>query len=348
MLMRRVSAKEKFNNGPVRAALVAGVASAVAVGSLSGVGPANGTCIGISGINIGSGCASTFGNFALGLGEGTVANSSGGFLNGAIAVGTNVAALAGDPFNTGTFSVANLALNLGSAEDRFTGPFPLSDETAQSVVLAGPGVLNLGANLGGAANSGAGGGVGKQPMQIVAAGFGSSALNFIGNRNRLTSTGILANSTVLGGIAPGANGSDNTVTSEGPLSVAFVRQGIFSEPCELGPCGNVVKATGFGAIAGALNTVGRNVLQNGFGINIATPGNDTGAATTLASAKFAPTTFAGGSSNQSGNQQSGSLTKGSKQFSSSLKNLSDGVKNALSGLGKKKQTSKPDNTDGAE
>ena len=161
MLMRRVSTKDKVNNGLVRAALVAGVASAVAVGSLSGVGPANGTCIGISGINIGSGFASTFGNFALGLGEGTVANSSGGFLNGAIAVGTNVAALAGDPFNTGTFSVANLALNLGSAEDRFTGPFPLSDETAQSVVLAGPGVLNLGANLGGAANSGAGGGVGN-------------------------------------------------------------------------------------------------------------------------------------------------------------------------------------------
>src|SRR3954462_5098159 len=193
MLMRRVSAKDKVNNGLVRAALVAGVASAVAMGSLSGVGPASGTCIGFSGFdfNLGGGgsCTSTFGNFALGLGEGTVANSSGGFLNGAIAVGTNVAALAGDPFNTGTFSVANLALNLGSAEDPFTGPFPLSDETAQSLVLAGPGVLNLGANLGGAANSGACGGVGKQPMQIVAAGFGSSALNFIGNRNRLTSTG---------------------------------------------------------------------------------------------------------------------------------------------------------------
>src|SRR4029079_11746762 len=74
MLMRRVSAKEKFNNGPVRAALVAGVASAVAVGSLSGVGPASGTCIGFSGFDFnlggGGGCTSTFGNFALGLGEG--------------------------------------------------------------------------------------------------------------------------------------------------------------------------------------------------------------------------------------------------------------------------------------
>src|SRR3954468_12528199 len=144
MLMRRVSAKDKVNNGLVRAALVAGVASAVAMGSLSGVGPASGTCIGFSGFdfNLGGGgsCTSTFGNFALGLGEGTVANSSGGFLNGAIAVGTNVAALAGDPFNTGTFSVANLALNLGGADNpwnlatnRPTGP-------AFNVVSAGPGV----------------------------------------------------------------------------------------------------------------------------------------------------------------------------------------------------------------
>src|SRR4051812_22235605 len=95
MLMRRVSAKDKVNNGLVRAALVAGVASAVAMGSLCGVGPANGTCIGISGINIGTGCTSTLGNFALGLGTGTVANSSSGFLNGAIAVGTNIKAIAG-------------------------------------------------------------------------------------------------------------------------------------------------------------------------------------------------------------------------------------------------------------
>ncbi len=152
MLMRRVSAKDKVNNGLLRAALVAGVASAVAVGSLGGVGPANGTCIGISGINIGSGCTSTFGNFALGLGEGTVANSSGGFLNGAIAIGTNVAANSG-ALGTDMLSVANLALNLGSAVD------PLDPETglptgvgAVNVVNAGAGFLNLGANLGGNTN----------------------------------------------------------------------------------------------------------------------------------------------------------------------------------------------------
>ena len=105
------------------------------------------------------------------------------------------------------------------------------------------------------------------------------------------------------------------------MSVAFVRQGLFSEECLQGPCGNTVTASGFGAIAGALNTVHRVVEQTGFGINIATPGNDVGstAAPLAARNSFAPTTFAGGSSNKSGNQLSGSLTKGSKQFSSSLR-----------------------------
>ncbi len=92
------------------------------------------------------------------------------------------------------------------------------------------------------------------------------------------------------------------------------------------------------------------VVQQGPGITLRTPFDpNTGGstATTLASAnKFTPTTFAGGSSNKSGSQLSGSLTKSSKQFSSSLKKVSDGVKNAVSGLGKKKQTNKPDKTDG--
>ena len=57
---------------------------------------------------------------------------------------------------------------------------------------------------------------------------------------------------------------------------------------------------------------------------------------------FAPTTFANGSSNGSGGgQPSASLTKGGKQFGSSLKKLSDGVKNALGSFGKKKQNSEP-------
>jgi hypothetical protein len=278
MLMRQVSSKSKVSNGVLRAAMVTGVVSGVAAASLSGAGPVSATCIGISGINIGNGCNSTLGTFALGLGPGTLADASGGFLNGAIAIGTNVAAFA----EGSGFSVANLAVNVGSADTAInpaTGiPTP---GTAYSRVTAGAGFLNLGLNLGGAAN--AGGGDGPRPIDISASGVGSSVINAIGaNRNTLRSQGLLANTTVIGTLFPGPNGSDNTVTSTGPLSVAFVRQGIFSEPLDLcdPSCGNTVTSGPF-SIAGAFNTVKRIVEQNGFGINIATPFNDVGTTTNL-------------------------------------------------------------------
>ena len=194
-------------------------------------------------------------------------------------------------------------------------------------------MLNLGANfLGSAGESG----VGAFPMEIKASGVASSALNFIGNRNSLTSSGVLANSTVVGNFFGFPNGSDNTVTSTGPVSVAFVRQGLFSEPCSASRCGNTV-ASGPFSIAGAFNTIDRIVTaEPGNRINIAFPFNNNG---TTASTFAAPTTFANGSSNGSGG--GAALTKSSKQFSSSLKKLSDGVKNALGGLGKKKQDSEP-------
>lgn len=275
MLMRQVSSKSKVSNGILRAAMVSGVVSGVAAASLTGAGPVNATCIGISGINIGNGCNSTLGTFALGLGPGTLADASGGFLNGAIAIGTNVAAFA----EGSGFSVANLAINAGNADDPIdpTTGIPGAN-TAFSRVTAGAGFLNLGLNLGGNASSTP---EGPTPMDIRASGIASSALNFIGNRNKLTSTGVLANSTVLGGIGF-PNGSDNTVTSTGPVSVAFVRQGIFSETCFQGNlCGNTVTSGPF-SIAGAFNTVERIVTAGpGNRINIAFPFDDNGTMTNL-------------------------------------------------------------------
>ena len=125
MLMRKVSSKDKIPNGLLRTAVASGVAVGLATASLGGIGTASGTCIGISGINIGEGCDSSFGNFALGLGEGTVAVARDGFINGAIAIGTNVGAFAGVPEG---ISVANIALNLGSAEV----PFSLNPDTGAS------------------------------------------------------------------------------------------------------------------------------------------------------------------------------------------------------------------------
>lgn len=49
--------------------LVGAVASGLAVAAMSTPAPAHAWCVGISGLDIGGGCSSTLGNFALGLGR---------------------------------------------------------------------------------------------------------------------------------------------------------------------------------------------------------------------------------------------------------------------------------------
>ena len=160
-------------------------------GVTAGVPNADATCIGIFGISINDGsgghCSSTLFSFALGLGPGTTA-TAGGNLNAAIAVGTNVEAVAGD----GILDSLNLALNFGNATDGAT-----------STVTAGGGMLpdnfNLAANLGGNANTG--GGIGFSDMNISAGdGFWNVALNVGGNRNTIRAAdGFLNFATNVGG-----------------------------------------------------------------------------------------------------------------------------------------------------
>ena len=108
-----------------------GLASGLVAASLGGVPTASATCIGISGINInlggGGGCTSTFGNFALGIGPGTIANATGD-LTSAIATGTGTRAdsagfgslaYAG---GLGSEAFANGILNLAVAGLGFEGP----------------------------------------------------------------------------------------------------------------------------------------------------------------------------------------------------------------------------------
>jgi hypothetical protein len=353
MLMRRVTAKEKVDNGVVRAALVAGVASAVAVGSLSGVGPASGTCIGISGIDIGDGCTSSFGNFALGLGEGTVANSSSGFFNSAIAIGTNINAIAGIE----SLDFFNFAFNSGSASDGAT-----------STVTAGNGGFNLASNLGGSANAGAGGNVGPQNMEIFAGdGSDNVAINIIGNRNRITAGGGILNfATNVGGFGglgdPNTeipNGSDNDITTTGGFSWASNSQTGLGETCPQGPCGNTVSATGPFSLVVAAGVV-RRIVAGGPGITLANsfnsanfPPRTTWPPNTLAaqrntsrpSPNFTPGLNSTSNLRNAKSSGGSALTSVSKQFNSSLKKLSAGVEKALGSVGKKKQNTEPKNSD---
>jgi hypothetical protein len=223
------------------------VASGLVAASLSGVEAptANAWCVGISGINLGGGCTSTFGNFAFGLGPTAQANSNGvsvaialgdavadstgiltaalsagegtatfaqGIADVAIAAGTNVFAQAGNR----TADFLNFAMNFGNAVsgiDPITGN-PLGPSV--NVVDVGFGGLNLAANLGGNANSQNGiffdsvvlaGGSAANP-----GGFGNVALNVIGNRNVVEAFGGLLNIAAnMGNLFTFPNGSDSTV-----------------------------------------------------------------------------------------------------------------------------------------
>ena len=137
MLMRKVSSKDRIPNGLLRTAAASGAAVALAAASLGGIGTASGTCIGISGIDIGDGCTTTFGNYALGLGDGTVATATNGFINGAIAIGTNINAIAG----TRPLDFLNFAFNSGNATDGATSTVTaggLAASTSRPILAATP------------------------------------------------------------------------------------------------------------------------------------------------------------------------------------------------------------------
>jgi hypothetical protein len=274
MLMRRVSAKDKISSGLLRGAVVSGVAAGMVAASLGGVPTSNATCLGIFGISINDGsgghCSSSLFGFALGLGPGTSASAD-GFFNAAISVGTNVESIAGQGLD-----FLNVAANFGNATDG-----------AASLVEADFGAFNIAANLGGNASS-----LHGEPIDMTVfaggtegnLGFGTAAINIIGNRNDVEAIGTLNAAINWGGVGF-PNGSDSIVTAgdlEVPsfLGLAYNRQGPFTDQTCPSDCGNTVKATGPLALAAAINVVRRDAIQEGFGITIATQGNETGTAVT--------------------------------------------------------------------
>lgn len=263
-----------------RAGIVGAVASAMAVGAFGATAPAHAWCVGISGINIGGGCSSTLGNFALGLGPNAVASSS-GFITGAIAFGDAFAASAGtltaawaggtgsESYTDGFFNwavaqgtnasavagrqnsdFANFAFNFGNAVEPWLGGE--NEELGTSNVDASYGSFNLAANLGGNANAVEGT---TKDLRVWAGGlegeenFGSAALNLFGNRNDVQAFGSGVATIAVGNPFGFPNGSDSIVRvgdfvegiSGGSLSLAFnIQPPFITEECDTGQCGNTV------------------------------------------------------------------------------------------------------------
>jgi len=288
--------KNKFASGLLCGAVASGV---VAAASLGGVGTANATCVSFSGFSLGTGCTSSLGGFAIGIGDGTEATAN-GLLNFAIATGANTfatsvgalsLALAG---GSGSQASTNGTLNLAVGGIGFPGALGIgtnvtaqagsegggdfgnvavnlghADELGQSGVFAGGspigrGVLNLAVNLGGNADE-------NGDLSMTASGIGNSAINVSGNRNQVVALGILSNATNLGNPFFFPNGSDNIVIAGdlaepagALLSVAFNVNGV----------NNTVNAFGPLSIAGALIVSDQEpITKEGPGITVRTPLN---------------------------------------------------------------------------
>ncbi len=345
---RTVISKANLARGAAASGLTAGLVAA----TLTGTGTANAWCVGLSGIDIGSGCASTLGNFALGLGANTVAHSN-GLITGAIAFGNDALAdstgiftaawgggAGSHAYTNGSFAwavaqgtgvyaqagldgadIANFAFNFGDTADGATSSVRAGGD--------GPGWFNLAANLGGNAN--AGGGSGPEDVDIFAGeGAGNLAFNAGGNRNRvyagdgfLNLSGTLGN--VVNSVAP--NGSDNDVSAKGNLTLAFSYQPPFiTEPCTVGPCGNTVSAGPNLALAAAIGLVSRTVEQSGSGIEIRTPLNPPSSSTSVLASnstrKIRPS--ANFSTTRSSNKAA--LRAGRAQVEAALRTVDDQVK----------------------
>jgi hypothetical protein len=102
------------------------VSGALAVGALSQAPEANATCLSVSGLTIGKGCTSTFGDMAVAIGSGATASATGGLFGDAFALGNSASA-------TATNAVLGVAFAVG--------PFALTNITgvATAAVALGPG-----------------------------------------------------------------------------------------------------------------------------------------------------------------------------------------------------------------
>jgi len=242
--------KNKFAGG----ALLGAVASSLAAGA----GTAHATCASISGIGNGGGCTSTPTSFAIGIGPNTTASAQGLF-TGAIAIGPAIGfGTAATSTGALSLSLANgqgakattqgnlaLAVAVGDNLHANAGATPADNlNVAVNIVqgeLAGKvlansvdatGQGNFAANIGGLSDPAA-----ARVNQVRAVGVGNAAFNLGGKGNDVFAGDFGKASTL--GVAFNVLGNDNAVRAFGPL-----------------------------AVAGVIGQDGKNVLQDGPGINL--------------------------------------------------------------------------------
>ena len=222
-----------------RALLGALVSGALATGAIGGAAPAEASCFSMFGIGNGNGCTSTLTTYAIGIGDGAVANAPTLF-GGALAIGKNAnastvtigtsafnfATAIGDNANAsgyvslfgvalqlgegtaGTFGVGNIAIGVGEG---------LGNQAAVS------GVFGIALQLGRGTTNTIGSlsaGVGISPFTAGSpvtstTGFGTLALNLLGGASEGGTARVESNGFF--NLAANILGRDNVVTANGPV-----------------------------------------------------------------------------------------------------------------------------------
>jgi hypothetical protein len=223
---------------------------ALAAGTLGGSPTANATCISAFGLNNGNGCNSNLTSYAIAIGPGAVADSSGGVFSGAFAVGSNAQASVG----ASAFIFAT-ALGNDAKSSTLGSLFGFNTQVGRGEASTITGALNLvlGISLDGStANTTGAIGLGNIAMQI-----GPGITSTMGALNLAVSTGVGSSGSNSAGII----GLGNIVLQLGPGKAGTI--GSLNLALGVGHRGSVETA-GLGNIA--LDFLGRegNVAASGI------------------------------------------------------------------------------------
>jgi hypothetical protein len=249
---RTLTSRQKLVGGAVL-----GVVASLAVTALGSAATADATCLSISGINLGHGCTSTMGSFAVGLGPNTTASAT-GLLSIAIADGrTNTGAQTTDSDSEGNLAIA---LAVGA------------DSHARSI-----GTLDIAAAVG----NGTTGFAGLQPQDFANLAIDLTPNNTPAQLSEALAAAIVNGQAGFGNVALNRFGPGSALESQGALNLTINLGGTTSHVRAAG-VGNVattVKGTGnhVSAIAGSgLTTPGLSLAFNLFGRNNTVTAGDTG------------------------------------------------------------------------
>jgi hypothetical protein len=267
-----------------RALLGVLISGALATGAIGGAAPAEASCFSMFGIGNGNGCTSTLTTYAIGIGDGAVANAPTLF-GGALAIGKNASASTvtigtsafnfataiGDNANAlGYISLFGLALQLGEGTAGTFGDIAIGVGEGLGNQAAVSGVFGIALQLGRGTSNTIGSlslTAGISPFSAGSpvtstTGFGTLALNLFGGASEGGTARVESNGFF--NLAANTLGRDNVVTANGPVGPGLPNWAFNA----FGDRNTVAAGPGPLALAGSIFQRDATIRQPNIGFNI--------------------------------------------------------------------------------